>query len=144
MSIVNGKVYDWADISLKIAGFNMEVQEISYDDELEKELAYGRGNKPRGYGSGNYKASGKMSVLRDDFNDLLAYLKRKKITLYDLVIDKVVVAYGSDGQPMTVDTLEKVTFTKRSTSGKQGDKSIMVDLDFLIVGQIITDGLKAI
>ncbi len=140
---VNGRVYSWADISLAFSGFSVVVQEISYDDELEKELAYGYGNTPRGFGTGNYKASGKLSVLRDDYNDLLAYLKRKKISLYDLVLDKIVVAYGTTGQPMTVDTLEKVTFTKRSSSAKQGDKSLSVDLDFIIVGQIITDGIKA-
>lgn len=144
MSIINNKAYDWADITLMITGFRLEVQEISYDDELEKELVYGMGNKPRGFGTGNYKAGGKLSVLRDDYNDLLAYLSRKKIKLYDLVIDKIVVAYGTDGQPMTVDTLQKVTFTKRSTGGKQGDKSIMVDLDFIIIGQIVTDGTEAI
>ncbi len=144
MKFVNGKVYDWADINLSFAGFSTEVQEISYDDELEKEQVYGKGNKPRGYGTGNYKASGKLSLLRDDYQDLVDYCNRKKISLYSLVIDKIVVAYGKNGQRMTVDVLDKVTFTKRGKSAKQGDKSLTVDLDFIIVGQIIADGMKAI
>lgn len=32
---VNGKAYDWGDVDLKIPGLNIQVQEISYDDELE-------------------------------------------------------------------------------------------------------------
>ncbi len=141
---INGKAYDWADITLSISEFDIEVQEISYDDELEKEQVYGKGNTPRGYGTGNYKASGKLSFLRDDYQDLVDYCNRKKISLYKLVIDKIVVAYGKDGQRMSIDVLEKVTFTKRGKSAKQGDKSLTVDLDFIIVGQIITDGMKAI
>jgi hypothetical protein len=144
MSIINGKSYDWADVDVQIPGLYIEVQEISYDDELEKELVYGRGNRPRGYGSGNYKASGKISLLRDDYNDLIGYCKKLKIPFYKLFIDKIVVTYGSDGQPMKTDVIEKVTFAKRSGGGKQGDKSLTVDLDMVIVGQIISDGVKAI
>lgn len=59
---VNGKAYDWGDVDLKIPGLNIQVQEISYDDELEIEEVYGYGSKPRGYGTGNYKASGKLSI----------------------------------------------------------------------------------
>lgn len=54
---VNGKAYDWGDVDLKIPGLNIQVQEISYDDELEIEEVYGSGSKPRGYGTGNYKVA---------------------------------------------------------------------------------------
>ena len=64
--IVNGKCYDWGDVDVKIPGMPFEPQEISYDDELEKEEVYGYGHRPRGYGRGNYKSSGKISMLRDD------------------------------------------------------------------------------
>ena len=70
---VNGINYGWGDVDVKIPGLNLVVQEISYDDEQEMEESYGRGNPPRGYGKGNYKASGKMSMLRDDYDDVLDY-----------------------------------------------------------------------
>ena len=38
---VNGKAYDWGDVDLKIPGLNIQVQEISYDDELDKMVATG-------------------------------------------------------------------------------------------------------
>ena len=62
---VNGKAYDWADVDVKFPGLVLQLQEISYDDEQEKEETYGKGSLPRGYGTGNYKASGKISMLRD-------------------------------------------------------------------------------
>lgn len=78
---VNGKAYDWGDVDLKIPGLNIQVQEISYDDELEIEEVYGSGSKPRGYGTGNYKASGKLSMLRDDYDDLHGLLQAEGSSL---------------------------------------------------------------
>ena len=72
---VNGQTYSWGDVDVKIPGLVLVVQEISYDDEQDMEESYGKGNRPRGYGKGNYKASGKMSMLRDDYDDVLAYGK---------------------------------------------------------------------
>lgn len=45
---VNGKAYDWGDVNLQLPGLVIEPQEISYDDELEKEVVYGLGSKPMG------------------------------------------------------------------------------------------------
>ena len=54
--------YDWGDVDFQMPGLNIQVQEVSYNDELEKEVVYGAGQKPRGYGEGNYKSEGKISV----------------------------------------------------------------------------------
>jgi hypothetical protein len=145
MSIrVNGKTYDWADVDIKLPGLALEFQEISYDDELEKELAYGKGQKPRGFGEGNYKAEGKVSMLRDDYDSLLDYCKSKGTPLFKLVIPKIVVSYANAGDRTRSDVLNNVTFTKRSNKAAQGDKNIKVDLDMLIVGGIESDGVAAI
>jgi hypothetical protein len=141
---VNGKTYDWADVDIKLPGLSIEFQEISYDDELEKELAYGKGQKPRGYGEGNYKAEGKVTLLRDDYDTLLDYCKSKGVTLFKLVIPKIVVSYANEGDRTRSDVLNTVTFTKRSNKAAQGDKSIKVDLDMLIVDGIESDGVKAL
>lgn len=141
---VNGKTYDWADVDIKLPGLSIEFQEISYDDELEKELAYGKGQKPRGYGEGNYKAEGKVTLLRDDYDALLDYCKSKGVPLFKLVIPKIVVSYANEGDRTRSDVLNTVTFTKRSNKAAQGDKSIKVDLDMLIVDGIESDGVKAL
>ena len=134
--LVNGKAYDWADVDIKLPGLTIQLQEISYDDELEKELVYGKGQKPRGYGEGNYKSEGKISLLRDDYDALLDYCKSKKKPLLKLVIPKIVVSYANEGDRTRSDVLNTVTFTKRSNKAAQGDKSIKVDLDMIIVNGI--------
>lgn len=95
---VNGKNYDWGDVDVKFPGLVLVVQEISYDDEQDMEESYGRGYKPRGFGKGNYKASGKLSMLRDDYEDLLAFCKARGVSFYDLELPSIVVSYGG-GDP---------------------------------------------
>lgn len=142
--IINNKAYDWADVDFSLPGFSIEPQEISYDDELEKEAVYGLGNKPRGYGSGNYKANFKTTFLRDDFNDMIDYCKSNGINFYDMVLDKAVISYGNDNQPIVTDIITKITPTKKSNSAKQGDKSFTVEVEWLVFGEIITNGVKSV
>ncbi len=141
---VNGKNYDWGDVDVKFPGLVLQLQEISYDDELEMEESYGRGSKPRGYGTGNYKASGKISMLRDDYDDLLDYCKSKRIAFYKIMIPSIVVSYANDGERTRIDELKKVKLIKRSNKAAQGDKNLKVDIDLMIIGGIIQDGVKPV
>ena len=137
---VNGKAYDWGDVDLKLPGLAIEAQEISYDDELEKELIYGKGNAPRGYGTGNYKPTGKLTFLRYDFEELLQYCKSKGIPFYSLTFPKIVVSYAQGNGQISTDVLNNVSFSKRSMKAAQGDKSFKVDLDLIISGKIVWNG----
>ena len=64
--LINGKCYDWSSVDINVSGMDsIELQEISYDDEQELEVIYGKGGKVRGFGTGNQKNSVKISLLRD-------------------------------------------------------------------------------
>ena len=139
---VNGQTYSWGDVDVKIPGLVLVVQEISYDDEQDMEESYGKGNRPRGYGKGNYKASGKMSMLRDDYDDVLAYCKAKGVPFYGLEWPSVVVSDANEGERTRIDELKKVVPIKRSHKAAQGDKSLTVDIDLMIVGGIVEDGVE--
>lgn len=141
---VNGKAYDWGDVDVKVPGLVITVQEISYDDELEKEEVYGKGHKPRGYGRGNYKASAKLSLLRDDYDAFLAWCKSKGKPFFGLEIPSIVVSYANEGERTRIDELKKVQITKRSNKVAQGDKSLTVDIDLMVVGGIVQDGVEPV
>lgn len=141
---VNGKAYDWGDVDVKLPGLVLEVQEISYDDEQDMEEVYGRGNKPRGFGTGNYKASGKISLLRDDYDALLDYCKASGLPFYGMEIPSIVVSYANAGARTKIDELKRVKFTKRANKAAQGDKSLTVDIDLMIIGGIIQDGVQPV
>ena len=141
---VNGKAYDWGDVDVKVPGLVITVQEISYDDELEMEEVYGRGHKPRGFGTGNYKASAKITLLRDDYDDFIAWCKAKGVPFFKLDIPSIVVSYANEGERTHIDELKKVKITKRSNKAAQGDKSLTVDLDLMVVGGIVQDGVEPV
>ena len=131
-------------MDVKFPGLVLVVQEISYDDEQDMEESYGRGYKPRGFGKGNYKASGKLSMLRDDYEDLLAFCKARGVSFYDLELPSIVVSYADNGKAISTDELKKVRPIKRTHKAAQGDKSLSVDVDLMIVGGIITNGVQAV
>lgn len=145
MSIkVNGINYGWGDVDVKLPGLKPVVQEISYDDEQDMEESYGQGNKPRGYGKGNYKASGKITMLRDDYDDLLDYCKAKGISFYGMKFPSVVVSYANQGDRTRIDELKLVIPQSRSFKAAQGDKTLSVDIDLMIVGGIVQDGVEPV
>lgn len=137
---VNGKTYDWGDVNLSLPGVTTEVEEISYEDELEKELVYGHGKLPRGYGTGNYKPSGKITMLRDDYQAILEHCNNNSIKFYDLTFPKIVVSYANGDETTVTDVINNVTFSKRSMKAANGDKTFKVDLELIIAGKIVWDG----
>lgn len=145
MATVNGKVYDWSSVTIGASDMDgIEPLEISYDDEAEVELVYGKGGKPRGWGSGNRKNSVKLSLLREDFDLMCDVIKKKGIKgFYKYAIPKITVSYGDDETATRTDILTNVIFSKRSFKAAQGDKSLKVDLDGVAAGGILINGLEA-
>ena len=143
--LINGKCYDWSSVTINVSGMDsIELQEISYDDEEEVEAIYGKGGKIRGYGTGNKKNSVKLSMTREDFNEMIRVIKSKGYkSFYKYIIPKITVSYADDGVATTTDVLTNVKFSKRSLKAAQGDKSMKVDLDGMAMGGIKMNGLGA-
>ena len=81
-------------------------------------------------------------MLRDDYDDLLAYCKANRRPFYGLEGPSVVVSYANEGERTRIDELKKVVPIKRSHKAAQGDKSLTVDIDLMIVGGIVEDGVE--
>lgn len=143
--LINGKCYDWSSVTINVSGMDsIELQEISYDDEQELEAIYGRGGRIRGYGTGNQKNSVKLSMTREDFNEMVRVIKGKGYKgFYKYIIPKITVSYADEGVATTTDVLTNVKFSKRSLKAAQGDKSMKVDLDGMAMGGIKMNGLGA-
>ena len=108
------------------------------------EESYGYGHRPRGYGTGNYKASGKLSLLRDDYEEFLSWCRSQGTPFYELTIPSIVVSYANEGEKTHIDELKTVKLVKRAHKAAQGDKSLKVDIDMMIVGGIVTDGVEPV
>lgn len=145
MALINGKVYDWSDVSISVTNFtNIELSEISYDDEQDAEIIPGAGGKIRGFGTGEKKNTVKVSMLREDYDEICRVLKTLKITnFYKYIFPKITVNYANESGQTVTDVLTKVKFNKRAFKAASGDKSLKVDLDGFSLGGITTNGINA-
>lgn len=140
---VNGQTYSWGQtLTSRSRASSWSCRKSATTTSRTWKKATAMGNRPRGYGKGNYKASGKMSMLRDDYDDVLAYCKAKGVPFYGLEWPSVVVSYANEGERTRIDELKKVVPIKRSHKAAQGDKSLTVDIDLMIVGGIVEDGVE--
>lgn len=141
---INGKYYDWEDIEINFPhGPLVAVQSIDYSDEQEIEEVYGKGNKPIGYGRGNYKGSGKVTVLKEEYNRIIDWGKGQGKDFYDLDPFQITVSYAKEGEATKTDSLQDCKFTKRGFKAAQGDKKNEIDLDIIILSGIKSDDYEA-
>jgi hypothetical protein len=133
--IINGRQYEWADISLILGGRLVTgARGISYKESQEKELLYGKGNRPMSIQKGNKKYEGSVTLLQSEV-ETLKELGRSivgRASILDLNLNAV-VCYGdpSKGDVMLTDQLFNIQFTEVEKSMKQGDKNMEVTLPFI-------------
>ena len=64
---VNGKLYDWADIVLVIAGVPVTgITGIEYKDDQDIVTKYGAGRYPVGYAKGRITSTGKITLYQEE------------------------------------------------------------------------------
>ncbi len=119
---INGNLYDWESVEIQLPqGAAIGVTEITYNDERGIESRYGKGATPRGYGRKNYKASGSITLDRDEAERLREALGG---SFYGGAPFTVVVSYANADQPTITDTLPDCKITKADTSAKQDDDNV--------------------
>lgn len=141
---INGRQYDWEDIHVILpSGEAVGITEIKYEDGQSIEARYGRGAIPRGYGRGNYEASGSMVLDRDEWELLKQSLANSGIGgIFDHQPFTIVIAYANDEMGHVVDTLKKCKITKFSgAGGAQSDTNVSpITCEFTILEPIEYNG----
>lgn len=132
---INGNQYDWESVEIQLPnGVAQDITDISYSDEQEITAQYGKGSIPRGFGRGNYKASGSLTLAKQEYE---AMKKALGGSVYQTKPCSIVVAYANDDMLAVTDTLPDVKFTKTDTGAKQGDARVgEKKLDFIILSPI--------
>ena len=72
------------------------------------------------------------------------YCKQKGVPFYKMELPSIIVSYANEGARTKIDELKKVKFSKRSNKAAQGDKSLTVDVDMMIVGGVYQDGVAPV
>ena len=145
---INGKNYDWEDIHvITLTGEQIGITEIKYSDEQSVTARYGRGAVPRGYGRGNYEASGSMVLDRDEWEKLKLALVALSNTggIYDHKPFPIVVSYANDDMGTVIDTLRDCKLSKfDGGGGSQGDDNVSpITCEFTILSPILWNGIPA-
>lgn len=138
---INGNMYDWESITAMLPhGVAAGITEITYEDEQPVTAHYGKGSLPRGYGRGNYAASGQMVLDRDEFERLKVYLVASGGgSIYDHRPFPVIVSYATKDMPPMVDVLKSCKIGKiTGGGGSQGeDKVTAITCEFTILEAIL-------
>lgn len=143
---INGRNYDWEDISVTLPGGDaVGITEIKYTDGQSIEARYGKGSVPRGYGRGNYEASGSMVLDREEWEKLKNELTATGGGIYDHAPFTIVVSYANNDMPTVTDTLKDCKITKFSgAGGSQGDDNVSpMTCEFTILKPILWNGVPA-
>ncbi len=130
MSVINGRQYEFADLTLYLGGRDVTgFRGIRYAEKQEKEVMYGKGNKPRSIQKGNIGFEGEITVSQDEYETLVA-LGRGRVTSLHL---NAVLAYGNpnSSDAMITDRISGLEFTEGAKELKQGDKFMDIKLPFI-------------
>jgi len=134
MALINGREYEWADLTLILAGRDVTgFRGIEYSGKQDKEHLYGKGNRPMSVQKGNISYEGTLTVTQSEL-ETLRLLGRGSILSLNL---NAVVCYGNpaNGDVMITDKLFGIQFTEEVKSIQQGDKFMEVQLPFVYLDQ---------
>ena len=132
--MVNTREYEWADISLVVAGRDIKgFRAVKYSEKQEKEAVHAKGNRPHCIQSGNITYEGELTLLQSEYETL-------RLAMGGSILSgslAMVVAYGnpSKGDVMVTDALSGCEFTEDATEWKQGDKFQEKPLPFVFLSK---------
>jgi len=101
--LINGKIHDWTDVSIKIAGLSFTgITSINWSSKKEKELQYAAGSAPHGVGYGHRSYSCDFTMTMESAADFEQIAKAAGKDVLDYAPFLITVAFadkkaGSNG-----------------------------------------------
>jgi hypothetical protein len=130
---INTDEFEWSDVSAVVDGENIEgLLGVEYTGKQDKEVSYGRGNKPRSIQKGNESYEGKLKLTQSAVQQILKSSGKKmlfKVGYIDIVVSYV----RTEGDMMETDTLKRVQFTEHPKAINQGDKKMEIEAPFIFL-----------
>jgi len=138
--LTNGFRHSWASIEIRANGPVINgVTEINYSPSLEPGLVFGAGAEAVGRTVGQSKYEGDMTILLEEFNDLVTALGPNWMTVeFDIV-----VSYDASGSGLSViqDTLRACRITKYEASNSTTSQDGTARKCTLSILRILTNGV---
>lgn len=128
---MNGKLYDWADIVLVIAGVPVTgITRIEYKDDQDIVTKYGAGRYPVGFAKGRITSTGKITLYQEE----VEAMQRQSLTgrLQDIAPFDIIVSYLPDTGIVSIDKLRNCMFKNNGRGWKEGDTGQEVEIDLVM------------
>jgi hypothetical protein len=132
---INGREYEWADISVVIGGIPIAgFRAVSYTRSREKEAVFGKGRKAHSIQSGNETVTGSITFTQSQLTAL------ELATGGNILTAKVdiIVSYGAEMNAESVasavistDIIVGAEFTEYAQGMSQNDKFMEIEMPFL-------------
>lgn len=130
MALINGRQYEFADLTLVLGGRDVTgFRGIKYTTKQEKEVLYGKGNRPISIQKGNISYEGEITLTQSELETLIL-IGGGSILNINL---NAIVAYGNplQGDMLITDLIYNLQFTEEAKEIKQGDKNMEITLPFI-------------
>lgn len=128
---INGKSYEWADIICNILGVPIVgITSIMYSEKQDMKNIYGAGNRPVSRAYGNIEPTAKISLLMEEVEALQAIAPLGNIM--NIPEFNISVIYVDAALVTRTHILRNVRFTGNVRDVKQGDTSIVVEMDLIL------------
>jgi hypothetical protein len=132
MAYINGRQYEFADLTLFLGGRDVTgFRGIKYTSKQDKELLYGKGNRPMSIQKGNISHEGELTLTQSELETLKA---SGGGSILGLSLNAV-VCYGNpaNGDMLVTDKLFGIQFTEQTKEIKQGDKFMEITIPFIFL-----------
>lgn len=118
-----GRMAGWNSVTVNILGRDVEgIAEVSYDDDIPKELIQGAGRMPIGVGEGAYTAKTGLKLYKEEVVAIMDALP-PGTRLQDVAPFDVIVQYTYNTR-IYKDIIRNVEITKIGKGVKKGDKIV--------------------
>jgi hypothetical protein len=125
-----GRMAGWNSVTMNILGRDAQgISEISYDDEVPKELIKGAGKFSVGVGEGDYNAKFGLKLYQEEVIALMDALP-PGVRMQDILPFDVIVQYAYNTR-IYKDIIRNVEITKVGKAVKQGDKTVDQTLEVI-------------
>lgn len=127
---INGKLYDWADIVVAIAGVPITgIVEMEYADKQDIQQKYGAGRYPVGYSKGRITSTAKIVLYQEEIEAMQSVAPNGR--LQDIAPFNITVSYMPNSGVVKTDKLRNCIFLNNGRSWKEGDTGKTVAIDIL-------------
>ena len=135
MALINGRSYDFTQVTVNIGGVPITgVSEITYEEEQEKVNNMGTGSRGHSRGHGAISSSASVGLSMNEVEKLRDASVAAGIatgSLLGLESFDIIIIY-KNAQRVITHTLKDCEFTKDTGGGSEGDTEIAATYDLII------------